>query len=432
MTKNVFIIGASGFIGSHIVSYLLLKGYRVRCAVRDTEAFRLKFHGVEVVQCDFNRAVSLIQWQQYLKDVDVVINAAGVLDTSSTNRIENVHMHGPQLMLQAAVQTKVTRIVHISALGIEAEYDTLYASTKKQFEEYCAEQSQIDWVILKPSLVYANNCYGGTSLLRGLATLPYVIPLIGDGDQIFQPIHMDDLVSIIEYCVSYKGTIRNTYPVVGPDSLPVREILVMLRNWMGLPKAPFLKIPKILIKALVKVGDYLGAGPLSSTSYKMIQHPNIGDGNPIINFTGINPRSFANGLNSTVTTIQSLWHARFYLIEPIIRIILGLFWIYTGVITLFFIPLQVIEQLSVVGIPAPISVWLVRSCSVIDILVGMAACSSIYARQSYMLQSLLVLTYTMALTYIIPTLWFDPLGSVSKNIPVLLLLGILLLLRKGR
>lgn len=88
-----------------------------------------------------------------------------------------------RLYLRLAPLLNVQRIIHISALGIDDEKNTAYALTKKAAEAYLQKLENIDWVILQPSLVYASGCYGGTSLFRALATLPYFIPLIGDGLQ---------------------------------------------------------------------------------------------------------------------------------------------------------------------------------------------------------------------------------------------------------
>ena len=90
-------------------------------------------------------------------------------------------------------------------MGVK-ESDTEYAKTKLAADNYL-QHLNIDWIILRPSLVYASNSFGGTSLLRALSVLP-IIPLIGNGFQKFQPIHIEDLskssLSILRF--SYKMT----------------------------------------------------------------------------------------------------------------------------------------------------------------------------------------------------------------------------------
>src|SRR5206468_10482328 len=77
---------------------------------------------------------------------------------------------------------------HLSSFPTRRSSDlrTEYALTK-----HAAEQSlkalDLDWVILRPSLVYAEGSHGGTSLLRALAAFPWITFLPGNGEQPFQP-----------------------------------------------------------------------------------------------------------------------------------------------------------------------------------------------------------------------------------------------------
>ncbi|XVN42952.1 MAG: NAD(P)H-binding protein [Candidatus Rickettsia vulgarisii] len=205
---KILITGANGFIGTYITAGLLKNNYEVICAVRDVEATKRKFPNVEVIQCDFNNDLSPQDWVNRLNKIDIVINVSGVLTSSSSNKIENVHVNGPKALFEACVIAKIKMIIHISALGIAEGKTTAYALTKKTTEEYLQKLEDIDWVILQPSLIYASGCYGGTSLFRALATSPYFIPLIGDGLQQFQPIHMDDLTKVIIHCTEREGKIR--------------------------------------------------------------------------------------------------------------------------------------------------------------------------------------------------------------------------------
>ena len=153
-------------------------------------------------------------------------------------------------------------------------------------------------MILQPSLVYASGCYGGTSLFRALATLPYFIPLVGDGSQQFQPIHMDDLTEVVTHCVKREGPIKRLLKIVGPKIVTVKDLLTSFRSWLGIKPAKLIKIPLIFIRIGAKFGDWTGLGPLNSTLYKMMLQPNIADKQDFIDFTSIIPRSFEQGLES--------------------------------------------------------------------------------------------------------------------------------------
>ncbi|WP_342267537.1 DUF2269 family protein [Candidatus Tisiphia endosymbiont of Empis tessellata] len=83
-------------------------------------------------------------------------------------------------------------------------------------------------MILQPSLVYTSGCYGGTSLFRYLSALPWFIPLIGDGSQQFQPIHMDDLTKVVVNCTKREGKICRVLKIVGYDFFDLWLVLTYL------------------------------------------------------------------------------------------------------------------------------------------------------------------------------------------------------------
>ncbi|WP_323811215.1 hypothetical protein [Rickettsia conorii] len=103
-----------------------------------------------MIYCDFNIDLTPQSWINRLNNIDIVINVSGVLTSSHAIILT---------MFMSMVQRLYLRLVPLLT------YKELFI---------------IDWVILQPSLVYASGCYGGTSLFRALATLPYFIPLIGD------------------------------------------------------------------------------------------------------------------------------------------------------------------------------------------------------------------------------------------------------------
>lgn len=429
---KILITGANGFIGAYITAELIKNNYEVICAVRDIEATKKKFPNVEIIQCDFNNDISPKDWINRLNKVDVVINVSGVLTSSNSNKIENVHINGPKALFEACVLAKVKRIIHISALGIENENSTEYALTKKTADNYLETLDNIDWVILQPSLVYTSGCYGGTSLFRALATLPYFIPLIGDGLQQFQPIHMNDLTKVIIHCIERKGKIGRLLKIVGPDIVTMEDILIGFRRWLGVKPGRLIKIPLIFIKIASKIGDFLKIGPINSTSYNMLLQPNIADKKDFIDFTSITPRSFQQGLTTEPLTVQSLWHARLYFLKPIIKFILGIFWIMTGIISSIFAYDSSEQTIISLGFDKQIAPYILYGSCCIDIILGTLLIIKDKISKICTLQILLILAYTLIITYLKPILWLDPLGSVFKNIPIILLTLVLMAIERDK
>ena len=106
-----------------------------------------------------------------------------------------------------------------------AAISTAYSQSKLDADRYL-ETLDLDWVVLRPSLAYTPaGSFGGTSLFRALAALPWIVPLVGDGRQLFQPIHMADLAEAVRRLIERPEVARRILDVVGPEPMAIRDIL---------------------------------------------------------------------------------------------------------------------------------------------------------------------------------------------------------------
>ena len=169
---NFFVTGATGFIGRQVVAALLERRHSVTGLHRGPLPPSLAVHPrFTSHRANLAKIQSVEKWRDVLGDAKAVINC---VESGPT----------PTALFDACTQASITRFVHISRTCIDPTDDALM-------------QTELDWVVVRPGLVYGRGSCGGTALLRGLAACPGAIPLAGDGNQIFQPICMDDLAGII-------------------------------------------------------------------------------------------------------------------------------------------------------------------------------------------------------------------------------------------
>ena len=187
---RILITGATGFIGGQIAGALIAAGHSLRCAVRDTKRARRMFPRQEMVACNFNRDVTPEAWRARLDGIDAVVNCARHPAIART--AEDVG--DPRCGAQGAVRGVRCRRCAARGAYFGARRGARSALSNIRRRKLAAETHlqalDLDWVILRPSMVYSSaGSFGGSSLFRGLAALPLFIPLVGDGGQIFAPIH---------------------------------------------------------------------------------------------------------------------------------------------------------------------------------------------------------------------------------------------------
>lgn len=412
---RILVTGAYGFIGAHIVAGLRAAGHDVIGCGRNVPLGRRLVPGIEWVPCDFNRDNDPAVWRPRLTGIDAVINCVGVLQGGRGADIEAVHRGTPIALFDACAAAGVRRVIQVSALGIEAGAGTEYADTKRAADDHL-RGLDLEWLILRPSLVIGRGSYGGTSLFRGLAGFPFVTPVPGRGNQKFQPIDMDDLARTVRDLIARPEITRQVFTVAGPEVLTLREIIVGLRAWLGFSPAPVLSVPMGLIRFAGRIGDGLrwlgGGGPLTTTAIRQMTHGSVGDPAALVDALGTRPRRFQDALASTPAQVQDRWHARLYFLRPLLRVTLALFWIATGVVSIGWGLRGDID-----GAPGG-NIWF-WAAALADLGLGFLLLIRWRVRLVGAVMVGLSLVYLAVITSHLTMLWADPLGPATKILPII-------------
>lgn len=417
---RILVTGAYGFIGSQIVSALRQHGHEVVCAVRDTTVSR-GLDDLPIIVCDFERDTDKSDWLPRLVSIDAVVNCAGILRERRGQTFDHIHRDTPTALFEACEECGVRKVVQISALGDAG--DTRFIASKHAADAHL-QTCDLDWVIFRPSVVYTvSGSYGGTSLLRAMASLPLILLVPGSGQQQLQPIRGEDLARAVVHTLETDDGKHEIIEATGPEPVSFRDYLLGIRRWLGFA-APGLivPIPLGLIYPLTLLGEWFGRGPLGLTMYRMLQRGNIGGPNAVQRFRQLlkfTPMSLSAAFAQSPSYVQDRWQARLYLLQPLLRVMLALLWIGSGIVG-FVTPLRESEVFVIqLGLAADWSMPVVYGASVIDLLLGVLLLLRI---KLYLVGSLMLLSvvlYTLVLGMVLPELWLEPFGSLLKNLPLI-------------
>lgn len=420
---KVLVTGANGFIGSAIVEALLDQGHDIVACGR-TLSNLPRSPRVECRPLDLRRLQSPVDWLPLLADVQAVVNCAGILREGTRGDFDAIHHRMPRALAQACDAAGISRFVQISAVGTAA--DGGFITSKHRFDDYLL-RSHAFATVIRPSVVISlRGSYGGSSLLRALAALPGVLLLPGSGEQKVQPILLEDLARLVMHVLQGPTNHAQLIHAVGPEILSIRNYLTLLRGWLRLPPARLLTIPLPLIGMVAWCGQRLGVGPLTETVWGMLQRGNIGPADAYTQLAtlGPPPRSIRQTLTQSASFVQDRWHARLYLLRPLLWFTLVLVWLLSGVAGLLAQPAQFSPILSQLPIPESWQYPLVFASSALDLGLGTALLLRYRPRLMMLLMGLSVLGYTALLGVFTPSLWLEPLGGLVKNLPILVLLAI--------
>lgn len=417
---NILILGATGFVGSWLTTKLLSNNdYHITCGVKNIEKAKLRFPQAHFMACDFASDGEVDIWLARLKNYDVVINCVGVFYTTK-KRMWQLHYKTPKTLYTAAEQLKLKKIIHLSALGIE-NYETEYATSKRAIEDFLLSLS-IPAIILKPSFIYGPGASGGMALLTSLASLPFLTPLPGKGEQKLQPIHVDELSEAITHLVSQSISSSCVLAAVSEVPVSIKDILSNLRSWLGLKKARLLSIPVFLLNLAGKIGNYSQSSLINTSALAMLEKGSTADSTSAGAFqtlTHIKPVSFEEGLTKYPSFERDKWYARLFFMFPLLRICLAIMWIMSALTSALWareISYQLLDSIHLAKATQPFFLYM---ASLLNLGIGLALLINYKTRLNCILQVGLVGIYTIIISLWLPAFWLEPFGSVVKNLPIM-------------
>jgi len=223
MSGLVTIYGGSGFVGRYIARRMAKEGWRVRVAVRrPNEALHVRPYGVvgqvEPVLCNIRDDASV---RAAMAGADAVVNCVGILAESGKNRFDQVQHLGAARVARIAAEQGVARLVHVSAIGADADADSAYARSKAAGEAAVLD-SFPDAMILRPSIIFGPEDQF-FNRFAAMSRMGPFLPLVG-AETRFQPVYVDDVAQ-----AAVKGVLGQAVPGIyelgGPEVKSFRSLM---------------------------------------------------------------------------------------------------------------------------------------------------------------------------------------------------------------
>jgi uncharacterized protein YbjT (DUF2867 family) len=429
---RVLVTGGTGLIGASVVARLLNAGHEVVAVARGIERSARSQPQARWIALDIAAATRPEDWLPYLDGVDTVVNCAGVLQDSAGDSTRGVHLDGIDALFAACERAGVRRVVHLSAIGVDRETPTAFSQTKIAGDEALMGRD-LDWVILRPSVVLGDAAYGGSALFRGLASLQ-ILPVMPDAGPL-QVVQLEEVTETVLRFVESSAPARIALDLAGPERLSMAEIVGRYRHWLGWPEPCVVSLPTSVAALLFRLGDLAGwlgwRPPLRSTARYEIRRGAIGDPSHWSELTGIGPRSLAATLAARPASVQERWFAGLYALKPVVFVVLALFWIVTGILSLgpgFRIGVDLLEEGGLGALSGP----LVIAGGLADLAIGIAIAIRRSSRLGLRAALGLSTFYLLAGTVILPRLWAEPLGPMLKIFPIMVLHGVALAILEDR
>lgn len=229
--EMVLVTGGTGFLGRAVIRMLSQSDYQVRTLMRPSRRSPELPAGIPV-EAAISSLVDKRGVRAAMVGVDTVVHLAGAERSGLEAGLRAVDIEGTRVLVEAARQAGVSRLVYVSHLGAEPS-SAFPALRAKALAEDAIRKGDLPYTIVRSSLVYGEGDRFTTSLAMLLGISPGIFLIPGDGRTALQPVWVDDLATCVAWSLEEESMVGKTYDVGGPEFLTLRQVIEMVMQVTG-------------------------------------------------------------------------------------------------------------------------------------------------------------------------------------------------------
>lgn len=271
------VTGSSGFVGQHLVSWLAAQGHAVMAVSRSSTG-QLPVGVKARPVADYTDVAAVARALQGTLAVVHLAARAHVLGTepqqNALSAFERANVDAALACAEAALKAGCRRFVLVSTIGVngQATYgqpftesdepspQEPYARTKWQAECALAERltgTPLEWVVVRPPLVYGPHCPGNFRALLGLVRSLPVLPFGAlRGRRSY--IGIQNLCSALETAALHPACASRRFVLSDGEDIDLASLVRLLADGMGRSHVPQWAVPRAVLKTLAMLAGRSG------------------------------------------------------------------------------------------------------------------------------------------------------------------------------
>ena len=293
--REVLVTGGTGFLGRYVCRALIARGYLPRLLVRigSEGAIPDDIRGASrVTPGDITNRESV---ENAAQSTNAIVHLAGIIREVPGKDVtfEKIHEEGTRNAVHAAKQWRISRFVHVSALGAAPGSPGRYFDSKGKAEEI-VRQSGLAWTIFRPSGIFGPGDRFIGELERAVLRAP-VLPVPGDGEFPLQPVFVGDLVKGIVDCLSRPDTESTAFDVGGPERFTYNELIDRIAAAAGV-RVRKVRVSVTRMRRAARFFSRYEKFPLTADMLDVLLAGNTCDSEPYSSTFGLSPIPLSGSL----------------------------------------------------------------------------------------------------------------------------------------
>ncbi|NDJ86290.1 MAG: NAD(P)H-binding protein [Chloroflexi bacterium] len=298
----IIVTGATGFIGSHLVTQLLRSGLPVRVLVPPQVAARYQRRGqawpwadageAEVAEGSVFHGESLFRAMQ---GVHTVFHLAGAQWWGNQRDLEHVELVGTRQVVTASRSARVGRLIFLSHLGAEPGSAYTLLRIKGQAEEL-VRAGGIAYTIFRSGIVFGNDDHFANNLAMVMRVNPIFFFLPGQGENLLHPIHIDDLIAALVNSLEATDLVDETVEIGGGEYVSLSEMSRTVMRVTGIRRIT-VSLPPYVLRGLNRLANLLfPRWPVTPQWFDLFAANRTAKLGNLYHYTGVRPVRFEDTL----------------------------------------------------------------------------------------------------------------------------------------
>lgn len=255
MKKKVFVTGAAGFVGSHLVPMLQKHGYIVTAMARSkSEEANLPPFTTTVIGDLAKRE----KWQKAIAGHQIIVHLAAEISAKDEKLFRRNNVIATQNLTEAAKIAQIQKIILFSSAAVTSIRRDPYADTKAR-QEAIIKASLIPYHIIRPSMIYGPGDTKNIGwLIKIISRLPIIL-LPGGGKFGRQPVYVDDICKIVLKLLSGKYK-KQIYEIHGKEYITMAKMVKVITRARKMNRIT-LSVPLVFLLIFFWVAEKIAGNP---------------------------------------------------------------------------------------------------------------------------------------------------------------------------